>query len=47
MRPELPAGVDGNDQADTTEQEQVCNGDTRVGGVRCVITTGFESTADN
>lgn len=46
MRPELFAGFGGHDQADTTEQEQVRDVDTRVGGVRCVITTGFGLTTD-
>jgi density-regulated protein DRP1 len=50
VRPKLIAGVDDHDQADTTEQEQVRDVDTRAGSLRCVIrlTARFEQrlTAD-
>jgi hypothetical protein len=46
-RPDLFSGIDGHDQADTTEQEQVRDGGARVGSVRCVIPARFESTTSD
>ena len=39
MGPELFSGVDGHDQTDTTEQEQVRDVDTRVGSLWYVFAT--------
>lgn len=45
--PKLFTGVDGHDQTDTAEQEQVCDGCARAGSVWCVFTARFGLTGSD